>query len=331
LASSAQTATIVRGPYLVYPGENTGMIVMWQTDARPHSCRVRWGSTAECEFSSKTLNGSQTGAARHQFVHRLSGLAPGRRHHDLVEVDGVTAPGSFLAAPGPQERATLYAYGDTRSSKADHGKVCAGILQDLGGNGFRDGESSGKPTLQARLAYKRPLFGKYEGEVGLWAHRAWIDTETPTGASLARDFDSYAAGLDVTLPLYKNLVNLRGEIWAGQNLSDVRGGILQGINATTGREVEATGGWVELGLRPHPRFSFHAGLSVDDPDDGDLAGLSITCRCGEVIELEFAREEDLTLPDDTELETEQFDSTVEPDQDQILVDNSQENMEIEDI
>jgi hypothetical protein len=31
-------------------------------------------------------------------------------------------------------------------------------------------------------------------------------------------------------------------------------------------------------------------------DAGDLAGLTITCRCGEVIELEFTREDDMGLP-----------------------------------
>ena len=32
-------------------------------------------------------------------------------------------------------------------------------------------------------------------------------------------------------------------------------------------------------------------------DDGELTGLQITCRCGEVIDLEFTRDEDETLPE----------------------------------
>jgi hypothetical protein len=35
-------------------------------------------------------------------------------------------------------------------------------------------------------------------------------------------------------------------------------------------------------------------------DDGELQGLQITCRCGEVIDLEFTREEDEELPETVE-------------------------------
>jgi hypothetical protein len=155
--------------------------------------------------------------------------------------------------------------------------------QDIGGNGFRDGEASGKPTLQGRLAWKNSMFKKYPYELGVWGHRAWEDTEAPLGASGERDFDSYAIGLDLTLPLYKDIVTLKGELWQGQNLSDVRGGILQGINATTGREVDAQGGWVELGVRPHQLYSLHGGLAYDDPEDGDLLGAATPGRRENVI------------------------------------------------
>jgi hypothetical protein len=144
--------------------------------------------------------------------------------------------------------------------------------------GFRDGESSGRPTLQARVAYGYPLWEKQKVELGLWGHRAWEETDTPIGSNLEREFDSEAVGLDLTVPLYKDIAWLKGEIWTGQNLSDVRGGILQGINTATGREVDASGGWLELGVRPMKSFSLHAGHAVDNPDDGDLAGASIPGR-----------------------------------------------------
>ena len=92
------------------------------------------------------------------------------------------------------------------------------------------------------------------------------------------ELDSEAVGLDITLPIYKDVAWLKGEAWTGKNLSDVRGGILQGINATTGKEVHAQGGWLELGARPSKWFSLHAGYAMDNPDNGDLAGATTPGR-----------------------------------------------------
>ena len=159
--------------------------------------------------------------------------------------------------------------------QSEIGLTSADDAQDLdpaASGGFRDGESSGKPTLQARVAYGHPLWGKPRVELGIWGHRAWERTDTPIGTSLRTEFDSHAFGLDITVPLYKDIVWLKGEIWSGQNLSDVRGGILQGINPATGREVDSQGGWIEIGARPFRSFSVHAGHAVDNPDNYDLAG-----------------------------------------------------------
>jgi hypothetical protein len=137
------------------------------------------------------------------------------------------------------------------------GLTSADDAQDLdptASGGFRDGETSGKPTLQARVAYGYPIWEKQKIELGVWGHRAWEETDTPIGAAVAREFDSHAFGADLTIPLYKDMAWLKGEIWTGENLSDIRGGILQGINTATGGEIESTGGWIELGLRPVKSF-----------------------------------------------------------------------------
>src|SRR6185436_9829805 len=84
------------------------------------------------------------------------------------------------------------------------------------------------------------------------------------------DFTSQGYGLDLFVPLYKDILSLKGEIWTGKNLDDIRGGILQGINLGTARTIGATGGWAELMLKPDKRYSFHAGYTVDNPRQGDL-------------------------------------------------------------
>jgi hypothetical protein len=92
-----------------------------------------------------------------------------------------------------------------------------------------------------------------------------LNHDSPIGAAAQREFDSSAIGVDVTVPLYLDKLWLKGK-----NLDDIRGGILQGINVTTGREVHSEGGWVELGARPMRWFSLHAGYSMDNPRDTDL-------------------------------------------------------------
>jgi hypothetical protein len=144
-------------------------------------------------------------------------------------------------------------------------------LDPISSGGFRDGEASGKPTLQARVAYAYPVWEKQKLELGVWGHRAWERTDTAIGTSLNREFDSHAVGLDLSIPVYRDIFWLKGEAWAGKNLSDVRGGILQGINTATGQEVDSKGGWLELGVRPVKWLTLNTGYAMDNPQDGDLA------------------------------------------------------------
>ena len=62
-----------------------------------------------------------------------------------------------------------------------------------------------------------------------------------------------------------------GEIWYGKNLSDVRGGIDQGINTTRGNEIASRGGWAELVAQLADPYQVAAGVGVDDPRDSSLS------------------------------------------------------------
>jgi len=139
---------------------------------------------------------------------------------------------------------------------------------DLDGNGYRDGETSGRPTLQARAAFRTPVWQKQNLEVGVWGHQAWEKTDTAFAGQ--RKFDSNAYGIDVTLPLYQDVVWIKGELWQGENADDVRGGIFQGVNTVLGREIESRGGWAEVGVKVHQRVALYGGYSYDNPDNADL-------------------------------------------------------------
>jgi len=155
------------------------------------------------------------------------------------------------------------------------GLTGANDAQDLdpaANGGFRDGETSGVPTFQGRVAFRHPFWEKKGNfELGLWGHTAREKTDTPQGASGRQRFTSEVIGLDVTVPIYQDVLWVKGELWQGKNLTDVRGGILQGINTVTGQEVHSEGGWFELGAKPCKWLTVHGGFSFDDPRDSDLA------------------------------------------------------------
>ena len=127
---------------------------------------------------------------------------------------------------------------------------------------MRDGDDASIPQLQARLGWRGSRF-----KVGLWGHRGWEETTTLIAGE--NEFTSYSVGLDYFVSLSERL-QLKGEIWSGSNLSDVRGGIGQGINRSTGEEIDSEGGWLELGLKLSDTYSIYGGLTLDDPEDADL-------------------------------------------------------------
>lgn len=141
--------------------------------------------------------------------------------------------------------------------------------QDLDGDGYRDGEASGSPTLQARIGYQGGTrdSGK-PWAIGLYAHRATQRLNRFSFAGRNR-FRSFLVGSDLIVPLHDRL-KLQGEAWTGENLSDVRGGIGQGVDSVSGREVRAHGGWLELSYRAQARYLFSVGAALDRPNQADL-------------------------------------------------------------
>lgn len=140
--------------------------------------------------------------------------------------------------------------------------------EDLDGDGYRDGETSGRPNFQLRAAYSHSLWLKDKpATLGFGVITSRLRTVNPVFGRTVLHPRLLAA--DWILPLAPKL-DLRGEFWEGRHVSDFRGGILQGLNGVTGREVRARGGWSELQLTPTKYFSLLGGYTTDDPVDGDL-------------------------------------------------------------
>ncbi len=140
--------------------------------------------------------------------------------------------------------------------------------QDLDGDGFRDGEASETPTVQMRVGYSSPLNGQ-NWAIGFWGHgaRQQINRSLIVGRD---DFTSSLFGMDLSVPILPSLT-FRGEAWKGRGLSDVRGGIGQSINTTTGQVIGAAGGWAELSFRANSHYTVSGGTTLDSPYASDIS------------------------------------------------------------
>jgi hypothetical protein len=143
------------------------------------------------------------------------------------------------------------------------------IGRDLDGDGEDDGEASAFPTVQGRLALERSVtFSSTPFTLGIWSHYGEEFARTiPHGR---RAFPTYSVGTDVLAPLSARLT-VAGEVFWGENLDAVAGGIDQGINAERGKGIRAVGGWGEGRIVVNPAFSLAVGYGVDNPANRDLS------------------------------------------------------------
>ena len=141
--------------------------------------------------------------------------------------------------------------------------------------GLRSGENSGRPMLNARVGYHGETDSGGAYQLGVWAHDSeeTFDPGVAGGGAATgeQDFDSNSIGLDFQVPLAGKRAALRGEYFTGEDLRDIRGGILQGVNFGTSDEIESTGGWVELSFDATEACTLYGGYAFDDPEDDDLS------------------------------------------------------------
>jgi len=136
--------------------------------------------------------------------------------------------------------------------------------------GLRSGENSGLPMFAARAGWSKTLESGGKVQAGVWGHYS-EDRYDPAGGTNEETFKSHSVGFDVKVPILGKELWLLGEGWTGENLDDVRGGIFQGVNATTRQGIGASGGFGELGWQTTETMSLHAGYSTDNPKDSDLS------------------------------------------------------------
>ena len=150
------------------------------------------------------------------------------------------------------------------------GALAADLFSELSANVA--GDHAGWPVLQSRVgatlgprgAGCLPITCGVSGHVG--EQEFLFDTGDPNDDATAR---TWSLNVDVRIPITHRL-GIQGEFFTGENLGAYLGGIVQGINTTTGEPIRATGGWVDLWYDWTPCLHSHVGYSVDDPLDRDV-------------------------------------------------------------
>jgi hypothetical protein len=137
------------------------------------------------------------------------------------------------------------------------------VNEDLDLDGQNDGEDSGIPSIQARLALATKQFTEKESVFGVSGHygREEMDWDT-----IERELESWSINLDFDIP-FTDRISLKGEAFVGCNLDDYFGGILQGVNVDAREGIKATGGWAQVRYQPDQEWQVHAGFGLDNPSD----------------------------------------------------------------
>ena len=137
------------------------------------------------------------------------------------------------------------------------------INEDLDLDGQNDGEDTGIPSIQTRLALATKCFTEEESVFGLSGHYGEEETNWET---IERALKSWSINLDFDIPL-TDQISLKGEAFLGRNLDDYFGGILQGVNVVAREGIKAMGGWGQVRYQPAQQWQVHAGFGLDNPSD----------------------------------------------------------------
>jgi hypothetical protein len=123
------------------------------------------------------------------------------------------------------------------------------------------------PQLQGRFGVKQPV-GNVVIKMGVWGHFAneevFVDTTL-----VKEEYDSWSAGADFLMKI-ADKVKILGELWTGENLPDVRGGVAQGIDPVNRIGIRSSGGWGEFDYIASEKVTLLGGYSIDNPKDSDL-------------------------------------------------------------
>ena len=127
--SIAFTQSFRKAPYLLYTGNNTEMLIIWQLDIKA-ACTLEWGT--DDTYSLGSIETEEYGDS-HQHKIILTELNPNTKYYCKVSsFFSDTKTCSFITgATASDNKISFFAYGDTRSHPEKHNLVAERILEDI--------------------------------------------------------------------------------------------------------------------------------------------------------------------------------------------------------
>jgi len=132
LVTTSQVPPVFRkGPYLIYSGVNTEMMILWQL-YESENCSVAWGTDT---FYNQGSQITTEFGDDHQHSITLSSLINSTKYYYRIIADYDTVLGHFLTGPPDTiSEITILAYGDTRTFPVDHDSVAEQIILNYTNN-----------------------------------------------------------------------------------------------------------------------------------------------------------------------------------------------------
>ena len=117
MLGTAAFAGVLKHPYLIYPGVNSQMEVLWQDDASEATNTVSWGAS-DGNYSLGSVTVPEYGAFN-QHKYTITGLSPNTKYYyQVADTTGgaVYGTGSFITAPADNATSIRFlGMGDSRS------------------------------------------------------------------------------------------------------------------------------------------------------------------------------------------------------------------------
>jgi len=114
-----------KGPYLIYRGNSTNMMVLWQLHYT-QSCTFEWGE--DTSYSQEKAETKEYGKD-HQHAYTIEGLKPGVKYFYRISAGVGKKTGSFVGAPSENaKKLKFFAYGDSRSHPQTHDAVVKSMI-----------------------------------------------------------------------------------------------------------------------------------------------------------------------------------------------------------
>ncbi|MEA3499943.1 MAG: metallophosphoesterase family protein [Candidatus Marinimicrobia bacterium] len=121
-----ETSNIIRkAPYLIYNGNNTEMLVLWQL-SKLDTCLIKWGN--DTQYLSGVKKTYEYGND-HQYKYLITNLTPDNKYYYKIEINNNVYKGSFYTAPNKNsEYLNFFVYGDTRSFPSVHNNIAKKVI-----------------------------------------------------------------------------------------------------------------------------------------------------------------------------------------------------------